>query len=93
MKNSIYNFKIKIDWNLINSISNIDRFDSEWSSIERREGQSLKQLKTIATIRSVGASNRIEGNKMTDEEIDLLLHEIDITKLVDRDFAGGCGIF
>ena len=93
MKNSIYNFKIKIDWSLINSISNIDRFDSEWSSIERREGQSLKQLKTIATIRSVGASNRIEGNKMTDEEIDLLLHEIDITKLVDRDSQEVVGYF
>ena len=53
MKNSIYNFKIKIDWSLINSISNIDRLDSEWSSIERREGQSYKQLKTIATIRIV----------------------------------------
>lgn len=93
MKNSIYNFKIKIDWSLINSISNIDCFDSEWSSIERREGQSLKQLKTIATIRSVGASNRIEGNKMTDEEIDLLLHEIDITKLVDRDSQEVVGYF
>ncbi len=93
MKNRVYNFDIKIDWNLINFISNIDRFDSEWSAIERREGQSLKQLKTIATIRSVGASNRIEGNKMTDEEIDLLLHKIDISKLVDRDSQEVVGYF
>jgi len=93
MDNSVYNFKLKIDWNLINSISKIDRFDSEWTAIERREGQSLKQLKTIATIRSVGASNRIEGNKMTDEEIDVLLKNIDITKLTDRDSQEVVGYF
>jgi hypothetical protein len=32
-----------------------------------------KQLKSIATVRSVGASNRIESNRMTNEEIDVLL--------------------
>jgi Fic family protein len=40
----------------------IDRFDSQWTVIERSKEQNLKQLKTIATIRSVGASNRIKGN-------------------------------
>lgn len=93
MDNQVFNFKIKIDWDLINSISEIDRFDSEWTAIERREGQSLKQLKTIATIRSVGASNRIEGNKMTDEEIDVLLKTIDITKLTNRDSQEVVGYF
>lgn len=76
---------MNIDWNLINLISKIDRFDANWTAIERKEGQSLKELKSIATIRSVGASNRIEGNKMSDEEVDVLLQKIDITKLPDRD--------
>ena len=64
-------------------ISHIDRFDASWSSIEKREGQSLKQLKSIATVRSVGASTRIEGSKMSDEEIDVLLKDIDINVLCD----------
>ena len=93
MDNKIFNFRMKIDWALINAISEIDRFDSEWTAIERREGQNLKQLKTIATIRSVGASNRIEGNRMTDEEIDVLLKNIDITKLTDRDSQEVVGYF
>jgi Fic family protein len=93
MDNKVFNFKIKIDWNLINSISEIDRFDSKWTMVERREGQTLKQLKTIATIRSIGASNRIEGNRMTDEEIDVLLKNIDITKLTDRDSQEVVGYF
>lgn len=93
MDNEVYNFKLKIDWKLINLISEIDRFDANWTAIERREGQNLKELKSIATVRSVGASNRIEGNRMSDEEVDLLLQKIDITKLTDRDSQEVVGYF
>lgn len=89
----VYSFKLSIDWKLINFISQIDRFDASWTAIERREGQSLKELKNIATVRSVGASNRIEGNRMSDEEVDVLLQKIDITKLNDRDSQEVVGYF
>lgn len=74
-----------LDWKLIRLISQIDRFDASWASIEKKERQSLKQLKSIATVRSVGASTRIEGSKMSDEEVEVLLKAIDITKIVERD--------
>ena len=93
MENKVFDFKLNIDWSLINLISTIDRFDSQWTAIERREGQRLKQLKTIATVRSIGASNRIEGNRMSNEEIDVLLKNIDITKLTDRDSQEVVGYF
>lgn len=93
MNNRVYNFQLNIDWKLINLISEIDRFDATWTAIERKEGQSLKELKSIATVRSVGASNRIEGNKMSDEEVDVLLQKIDITKLTDRDSQEVVGYF
>jgi len=93
MENNVYDFTLKVDWKLINIISQIDRFDSQWSVIERKEGQSLKQLKSIATVRSVGASTRIEGSKMSNEEINVLLQEIDITKLEDRDSQEVVGYF
>jgi Fic family protein len=93
MDNVVYNLKLDIDWKLINLISEIDRFDANWTAIERKEGQSLKDLKSIATVRSVGASNRIEGNKMSDEEVDVLLQNIDITKLTDRDSQEVVGYF
>jgi Fic family protein len=89
----VYSFKLSIDWKLINFISQIDRFDASWTAIERREGQSLKELKNIATVRSVGASNRIEGNRMSDEEVDVLLQKIDIKKLTDRDSQEVVGYF
>ena len=93
MENKVYTFTLNIDWELIRQISQIDRFDASWTTIEKKEGQSLKQLKTIATIRSVGASTRIEGSKMTDEEVEVLLKEIDITKIVDRDSQEVIGYF
>ena len=93
MENKVYIFKIDINWVLIGLISKIDRFDASWSSIEKREGQSLKQLKSISTVRSVGASTRIEGSKMSDAEVDVLLKNIDITKLEDRDSQEVVGYF
>ena len=65
MENAVYTFRINLDWQLISTISQIDKFDASWTSIERKEKQNLKQLKSIATVRSVGASTRIEGSKLT----------------------------
>ena len=93
MGNTVHTFKINIDWKLIGLISQIDRFDASWTSIEKKEGQSLKQLKSIATVRSVGASTRIEGSQMSDEEVEVLLKEIDITKIEDRDSQEVVGYF
>ncbi|MEQ8241449.1 MAG: Fic family protein [Cyclobacteriaceae bacterium] len=89
----VHNFELNFDWNLVNNISNLDRFDASWNSIEKKEGQSLKQLKSIATVRSVGASTRIEGSKMSDEEVDVLLRNLSIEKLTERDEQEVAGYF
>jgi Fic family protein len=93
MENLVHTFKLNLDWKLVALISQIDRFDASWTSIEKKEGQSLKQLKSIATVRSVGASTRIEGSRMSDEEVEVLLKQIDITKLTDRDSQEVVGYF
>ncbi|MEX0769149.1 MAG: Fic family protein [Balneolaceae bacterium] len=93
MVTTVYNFSLKLAWELIQRMCQIDRFDAEWSSIEKKEGQSLRQLKSIATVRSVGASTRIEGSSLSDDEVEVLLKAIDITKLVDRDTQEVVGYF
>lgn len=93
MENKVHNFKLNLNWKLVGLISQIDRFDASWASIEKKEGQSLKQLKSIATVRSVGASTRIEGSRMSDEEVEVLLKNIDITRLSDRDSQEVVGYF
>lgn len=93
MENRVHTFKLDINWALINLISQIDRFDGSWATIEKKEGQSLKQLKSVATVRSVGASTRIEGSRMSDEEVSVLLDQIDISKIQDRDSQEVVGYF
>lgn len=93
MENRVHTFELNIDWKLLSLISNIDRFDATWSSIERKEGQTLKHLKSIATVKSVGASTRIEGSKMSNKEVEVLLDNLDITKIEDRDSQEVVGYF
>ncbi len=93
MENKVYNFTLNLDWNLLRIVSKIDRFDASWIAIEKKEKQSLKQLKNIATVRSVGASTRIEGSKMSNEEVKVLLNDINISKIEDRDAQKVVGYF
>lgn len=92
-KVNVHTESLDLNWKLISLISDIDRFDASWQSIERREGQSLKELKSIATVRSVGASTRIEGSKLSDQEVDILLKNMDISKLEERDQQEVVGYF
>ena len=57
-KVNVHTLELDLNWKLISLISDIDRFDAAWQAIERREGHTLKELKSIATVRSVGASTR-----------------------------------
>ncbi|PUV22908.1 Fic family protein [Sphingobacterium athyrii] len=90
---NVHTQKLDLNWKLISLISEVDRFDASWQAIERREGQSLKELKSIATVRSVGASTRIEGSKLSDDEVDVLLKSMDISKLQERDQQEVAGYF
>jgi len=93
MKEKVYNLELDLSWKVLRAISKIDRFDASWSSIEKIEGKSLKQLKSVATIQSVGASTRIEGSKLTDTEVEDLISSIDISKIEDRDSQEVVGYF
>ncbi len=79
------NFSFSETQNLINKISAIDLFKGKWQALEKRENKYLKELKRIATIESIGSSTRIEGAKLTDEEIEKLLNNIKISKFISRD--------
>jgi Fic family protein len=89
----IHTLMLDLDMKLMTELSKIDRFDASWASIEKREGASLKQLKSIATVRSVGASTRIEGSKMTNDEVAVLIEKLSISKLEERDQQEVIGYF
>jgi Fic family protein len=89
----IHTLILDLDMKLMTELSKIDRFDASWATIEKREGHSLKQLKSIATVRSVGASTRIEGSRMTDDEVAVLIEKLSISKLEERDQQEVMGYF
>jgi Fic family protein len=78
---------------LAQELSQLDRFDAQWPAIERRQQKALKELKSIATVRSIGASTRIEGSVLTDKEVEVLIENLDITKLTERDQQEGAGYY
>ncbi len=95
MASKVHTFQLDLDFKLMNELGGIDRFGGSWSAIEKRESyQTLKQLKSIATVHSVGASTRIEGSKMTNDEVKALIFDnIKIEKLVERDQQEVVGYF
>lgn len=94
MKQAIHTLFLTLDFKLLNDISAIDRFGGEWIAIEKREGpQTLKELKSIATVQSTGASTRIEGSKLTNDEVKVLIDNVSIGNLEERDQQEVVGYF
>jgi Fic family protein len=65
--------KVKIDKQMLLNISKVDEFKGRWLSLSRILPERLEALKKVATIQSAGSSTRIEGAKLTDEEVEAFL--------------------
>jgi len=77
---------IVITPDILNKIAEIDQFMGSWhSDALKLTPTELKIMKRVATIESVGSSNRIEGNKMTDAEIEALFSHINKKSFASRD--------
>jgi Fic family protein len=79
------NFDFPTNQLILKSISFIDTFKGKWNLVEGKENIFLKELRQIATIESIGSSTRIEGAKLSNEDIKHLLKNIKITELKSRD--------
>ena len=78
-------FGFKRTQEILKKIADIDQFKGKWLAIVGEENQYLKELKRIATIMSIGSSTRIEGAKLSDEDIEKLLNNMQINNLESRD--------
>jgi len=85
MSKKIYKFTLELSWKYLEILRQIEKFEIHWSKFQQRERSSLNQLKTFATIQSIGSSTRIEGSKLSDKQVQTLLEKIDITQIEDRD--------
>jgi Fic family protein len=76
---------LKITPDVLSLIAEIDEFKGAWRALGQLAPEQLNALKKVATIESIGSSTRIEGSKLSDQEVEALLSNLSIQKFETRD--------
>lgn len=85
-KNNKFDKRIQnIPNSIWSKISQIDKLQGQWIAGAQLNPQVLGRLKRSVLVTSTGASTRIEGAKLSDEDIEKMMRGIDIQKFTDRD--------
>lgn len=70
---------------IITKIARIDELKGQWSAGANLNPYLLGRLKRTVLITSTGASTRIEGAKLADEDVEKIMQGIAMQKFTDRD--------
>lgn len=76
---------ISISSDILTKIARIDELKGRWTASANLNPYLLGRLKKSVLITSTGASTRIEGAKLTDEDVEKLMQGIAVQKFADRD--------
>ena len=66
-------------------INQIEALNGQWIAGAKLDAQALGRLKRSVLITSTGASTRIEGAKLSDEDIEKMMRGLSVQKFADRD--------
>ena len=84
--NSTFDLRLNnIPQDLWLKIAQIEGFKGKWEGSAKLSPQILGRLKKSVLVTSTGSSTRIEGSKMSDEDIEQMLRGISIQKFSNRD--------
>ena len=93
-KNNKFNKRLdNIPNNIWNIVTEIDKLQGQWVAGAKLSPQVLGRLKKSVLVTSTGASTRIEGAKLSDEEIEKMMRGIAMQKFADRDSQEVKGYF
>lgn len=70
---------------ILTLIAAIDEFRGEWRALGGLGPETLRSLRRIATIESAGSSTRIEGAKLSDDEVEKLIGNLGKESFQSRD--------
>lgn len=76
---------IRITQEFLSLIAKIDEFKGTWRALGTLAPDRLAALRRVATIESIGSSTRIEGGKLSDQEVEHLLANLQIESFATRD--------
>ena len=80
-----FNKRVNLSQEILQKITKIDEFKGLWKGSLRLSPQTLGRLKRSVLITSTGASTRIEGSRMSDEEVARLIQGLKSTPPKGRD--------
>jgi Fic family protein len=93
MYNKFDNRINKLPQNILELIDKIDLLKSKWINGAKLDQQTLGNLKKSILITSTGASTRIEGSELSDEDVERLMRGLSMQKFKDRDKQEARGYF
>ena len=79
------NLKASVVEEVYSIISEIDGVKNSWHITGNLLPQSIERLTRSVIVTSTGASNRIEGNRLNDQEVEALFRNLRIKKFKTRD--------
>lgn len=74
-------------------INQVETLNGQWISGAKLDPQVLGRLKRSVLITSTGASTRIEGAKLSDEDIEKMMRGLSVQKFADRDVQAVKGYY
>lgn len=76
---------LNITAEILNLIAEVDEFKGAWRALGTLAPERMSALRKVATIESIGSSTRIEGSKLSDNQVELLLSGLEVGKFATRD--------
>src|SRR2546425_2342241 len=86
---------LKITPEILGFIAELDEFKGAWRALSTLAPERLSALRRVATIESIGSSTRIEGSKLSDQDVEKMLSNVEIRSFETRDeqeVAGYAGV-
>jgi Fic family protein len=84
-----------IEPEMLDIIAELDEFKGAWRALSTLAPERLSALRRVATIESIGSSTRIEGSKLSDQDVEKILSNVKIRSFETRDeqeVAGYAGV-
>lgn len=76
---------VPVSHDILRLIAELDEFNGRWEVLRILSPERLRALRHVATIESIGSSTRIEGVKLTDQQIETLLANLERHAFKSRD--------
>src|SRR5712664_731641 len=96
MADTVNTKTVVIEPEMLDIIAELHEFKGAWRALSTLAPERLSALRRVATIESIGSSTRIEGSKLSDQDVEkILLSNVEVRSFETRDeqeVAGYAGV-